>query len=748
MDEKDTGKVNNTPDESEEKEGTSAPAEEKPADEETPAGSTPAAAEGSGEATDSFEDIMEGISSLERAYSNGESEREREMRLRDEKRREEEMAAIREDIERRYTLQVEEARSNMDSIVNRSSAGISASQDSQTLDLDAFNAADISQREKKRALKAEKKKAKKEAREARKKPPVYFDMDEKSGVYAYFYTLGEVVIRSITHLVAFILHLISVPVAAVRKYLRSALRNLRRRNDERAKATVREVIYFRKEIKSANKSIIRALRNPFSIPPIVVHYIAKAVRRHRYLLNSAANIIMPVVSVIILIATFSYWNSVTFALNVIYNDRSIGYISDESVFIEAKDMVSKRMHSGEIKAEVTEASSGNLDAGYKLALVSLDELNDARTISDRMIENSSENLTNACGIYINGSFLCAVKNESDAKTVFYNILEPYRADAAAKGYSVTLNEDIDYVQGLYRDDPAVMWDAAHLEATVMGYDGAVTRYTVAEEDTVESIAAAYGVTEEYLLSINPQIEPDDITAGADIVVPSGERMVNIRKTVKTSRVAPIPFDTVTTKDATRYSGYRLVRQQGVDGTQRIITTRIYINGELTDTTVGSEVITPAVDEQVIVGTRTTYGGIYIGMASDKGFLWPAPSCHYISSPYGWRSSGWHKGVDICTGNGTAYGTPVIASRSGTVEVVQRSDSGYGNMVLINHGDGYKTRYAHMIAGSITVRAGEYVEGGKAIGKVGSTGNSSGPHLHFEVIYNGETRNPSDYISVN
>ena len=146
MDEKDTGKVNNTPDESEEKEGTSAPAEEKPAAEETPAGSTPAAAEGSGEATDSFEDIMEGISSLERAYSNGESEREREMRLRDEKRREEEMAAIREDIERRYTLQVEEARSNMDSIVNRSSAGISASQDSQTLDLDAFNAADISQR--------------------------------------------------------------------------------------------------------------------------------------------------------------------------------------------------------------------------------------------------------------------------------------------------------------------------------------------------------------------------------------------------------------------------------------------------------------------------------------------------------------------------------------------------------------------------------------------------------------------------
>ena len=68
------------------------------------------------------------------------------------------------------------------------------------------------------------------------------------------------------------------------------------------------------------------------------------------------------------------------------------------------------------------------------------------------------------------------------------------------------------------------------------------------------------------------------------------------------------------------------------------------------------------------------------------------------------------------------------------------------MILINHGDGYKTRYAHLMNNSITVRPGDYVEGGKVIGKVGSTGNSTGPHLHFEVIYNGETQNPVDYIS--
>ena len=189
-----------------------------------------------------------------------------------------------------------------------------------------------------------------------------------------------------------------------------------------------------------------------------------------------------------------------------------------------------------------------------------------------------------------------------------------------------------------------------------------------------------------------------------------------------------------------------MKQKGADATQRIIITKVYINNELEDTSIRNEVLTESTDEIVIVGTMTTYGGIYIGEASESGFLWPAPNCHYISSPYGWRSSGWHKGVDLCTTNGTALGSPVIAAKGGTVEMVQRSNSGYGNMVLINHGDGYKTRYAHMVAGSITVNPGDHVEAGQSIGKVGSTGNSSGPHLHFEVIYNSETQNPINYIS--
>ena len=74
------------------------------------------------------------------------------------------------------------------------------------------------------------------------------------------------------------------------------------------------------------------------------------------------------------------------------------------------------------------------------------------------------------------------------------------------------------------------------------------------------------------------------------------------------------------------------------------------------------------------------------------------------------------------------------------------NTGYGYSVLIDHGNGIKTRYGHCLAGSITVNVGDSVAQGQMIAQLGSTGNSTGPHLHFEIIYNGAYTNPLDYVS--
>jgi len=138
--------------------------------------------------------------------------------------------------------------------------------------------------------------------------------------------------------------------------------------------------------------------------------------------------------------------------------------------------------------------------------------------------------------------------------------------------------------------------------------------------------------------------------------------------------------------------------------------------------------------------------------SSSGWTWPYPGDYVIHSPYGMRYHPiyhyyrMHTGVDL----GGRYGNPIVASRDGEVILVRNpyqgrntGGSGYGNYVVIDHGDGYCTLYAHMK--ETLVQVGQQVTAGQKIGHCGSTGTSSGPHLHFEVIYNGKTVDPAKFI---
>ena len=98
----------------------------------------------------------------------------------------------------------------------------------------------------------------------------------------------------------------------------------------------------------------------------------------------------------------------------------------------------------------------------------------------------------------------------------------------------------------------------------------------------------------------------------------------------------------------------------------------------------------------------------------------------------------HNGIDMAC----AQGTPIYASRGGLVEVAVYSSSA-GNYVQLNHGDGYRSVYMHMT--HYVVKRGQYVEAGQLIGYVGSTGGSTGPHLHFEIRYDGTPYNPMQFI---
>lgn len=126
---------------------------------------------------------------------------------------------------------------------------------------------------------------------------------------------------------------------------------------------------------------------------------------------------------------------------------------------------------------------------------------------------------------------------------------------------------------------------------------------------------------------------------------------------------------------------------------------------------------------------------------------PRSGSYYVSSFFGSREDPvygdrrFHSGIDLST----RMGTPVYATGDGTVEIAERQYYGYGNMVVINHGYGYRTRYAHLK--KMFVEPGQYVRKGELIGQVGRTGKATGPHLHYEVSQRGRTVNPLNFMDL-
>ena len=143
--------------------------------------------------------------------------------------------------------------------------------------------------------------------------------------------------------------------------------------------------------------------------------------------------------------------------------------------------------------------------------------------------------------------------------------------------------------------------------------------------------------------------------------------------------------------------------------------------------------------------QQTGGGGGSTAVSLTGLKWPVPSCSIITSRFGYRTSPtagastYHGGLDI----GAGQGATIVAAGSGTV-ILASYNGGYGNCVMINHGNGIVTLYGHME--SISVSNGQQVSKGQTIGKVGSTGVATGPHCHFEIRVNGAQVDPAPYFS--
>ena len=210
--------------------------------------------------------------------------------------------------------------------------------------------------------------------------------------------------------------------------------------------------------------------------------------------------------------------------------------------------------------------------------------------------------------------------------------------------------------------------------------------------------------------------------------------------VATNRVE-VPFETQNVKDNTQVRGYSKVTTKGENGITEKTEETVRINGEVTETKViSSKVIKEQVTQVVTVGTANNYtSATATAKAKSAGFICPLSSGKYrVSAYYGDGRN--HKAIDLAADKGT----PIFAAAAGTVTYAGW-DGDYGYNVIIQHANGMKTRYAH--ANALCVSTGATVAQGDMIATVGSTGWSTGNHLHFEVIVNGVRVNPGPYIGL-
>lgn len=178
-------------------------------------------------------------------------------------------------------------------------------------------------------------------------------------------------------------------------------------------------------------------------------------------------------------------------------------------------------------------------------------------------------------------------------------------------------------------------------------------------------------------------------------------------------------------------GESVVNFEGENGEKLVHKKVTMENSKVIDESiVDEEVITPAKDKLVVKGTKNPVVAQMASLAT--------PSRGSISSPFGMRWGRMHDGIDIAA----SMGSQISAALDGTVNYAGWED-GYGNLIKINHGNGLETMYGH--CSSILVKNGESVKKGQKIGLVGSTGNSTGPHVHFEVRVDGKPQNPMQYL---
>lgn len=366
---------------------------------------------------------------------------------------------------------------------------------------------------------------------------------------------------------------------------------------------------------------------------------------------------------------------------------SLGVSYNDSVFFIENETVwdaAEKMVQERVVASVGSSVEWNSHPDFELRIVDPAARTGASELADRIISASSDQIMQAVGVRVNGELVSIVEDGRAVQQLL---------DDTIAGYEDGSHERVEYVHSI---------------------------------DQVPGIYFTNSV--------------QDTTMALQSLVYGGVLSVRVVDLIEYDEL--LSYTTEEQESDQYYEGTRRVTQRGQDGLQHVIAEQTSVDGDVISVVpVRATVTVEMLPEIITIGTKqlpysfaTAEGGAVVGSGS---MVFPVPQLKYVTTRFG---QGGHRGVDLCA----PEGSPILAADAGVV-VEAGWHWSWGNYILIDHGNGYTTRYAHCT--DLLVGAGTPVGSGQMIATVGSTGVSSGYHCHFEVTVNGALTDPGPYIGV-
>ena len=554
-------------------------------------------------------------------------------------------------------------------------------------------------------------------------------VDLGTALYRYHYGLGLHAVRLLRRTGRW-LYRISAPLRRVCRYLwmRYAVRRAHRFVHQQRLLGFRLRAGFG-ELRAAGKQSLLA---PI---PCFFRLCRGAVRHYWTQLTALGRLVGPVAASLVLVVTVLLWSNADFCLNLTYRGTDLGAIENAAIYDAGAILARGRVINADNSFSVDAVPVFSMTVQRRQPMLTDTE------VCDAILRTSGDSIAEATGLYVDGSFVGAMESREELEGLLQSLKDAHY-DKNDPDQRADFLQKVEMEDGLYPIAPVRTVDSMRGRLT---YEATLLRtYMVQAGDTFGAIARKHDLTLEELRDMNPAFADGKLQVGDRVVIERARPFLQVVKIQTIRYTETIDYNTQTVYRDDKPVTYSKVTTKGQEGSQDVVAEVTYQNGEETGRKVVSKTVTKQPVTKIVErGTKKVVSSTGTTVQQGDGIatgnmVWPVPVCRNVYQ-------GYHRGhlaIDISSGPIPVFNKPCLAVDGGTV-IYAGWYYGYGYYVKIDHGNGLVSTYAHLH--SMAVVKGQQVSRGQEIGRVGNTGYSTGPHLHFEIIKNGVKVNPLNYV---